>query len=487
MTGARDGGATAYGITALGAYLPRQRLARAAIAAAHRWMAPGLAGAAKGSRAFCAWDEDAITMAVEAARDGLRADPDRPPAALQFASTTSPYADLQPSALVASALDLPQALLTADLAGSQRAATSALIRALRAGRDDVLIVASDRPRAKPASPQEMSYGAGAAALRCGSGEPFARLLGAASRSVPFADHVRSADARHDYAWEERWIRDEGLAKIAPAAARAALVEAGLDVGDLHHLVLPSPLRGAGDVVARALGFKGKVAAGLDEGYAGVAQAFLMLGRVLEEAAAGERVLLVGFGQGADALVLEVTAPLPRPEGWRGVSGAVADRIVGEDYLRMLSAYGEIEVDWGMRGERSGKAALTEQYRSSEQVAAFKAGRCRACGTVQFPQLAYCVNPACAAPAAQFEPHRLVDEPCRILTCTADWLAFHPSPPLHVGFVQFASGARLVMETVDVGPSGLDVGAPLRTVFRIKERDAARGHNRYFWKTTPIHL
>ena len=44
-----------------------------------------------------------------------------------------------------------------------------------------------------------------------------------------------------------------------------------------------------------------------------------------------------------------------------------------------------------------------------------------------------------------------------------------------------------METVDVGPSGLDVGAPLRTVFRIKERDAARGYNRYFWKTTPIHL
>jgi uncharacterized OB-fold protein len=107
--------------------------------------------------------------------------------------------------------------------------------------------------------------------------------------------------------------------------------------------------------------------------------------------------------------------------------------------------------------------------------------------VQFPQLAYCVNPACNAPAAQFDSHSLVDEPARVLTYTADWLSYYPVPPLYVGFVQFDAGARVLMETVDVGPGGLDVGVPLRTVFRIKERDAIRGYNRYFWKTTPIHL
>ena len=141
----------------------------------------------------------------------------------------------------------------------------------------------------------------------------------------------------------------------------------------------------------------------------------------------------------------------------------------------------------IRGERPAKAALSEQYRSSDQLASFKAGRCRGCGTVQFPQLAYCVNPACHAPAEQFEPYRLVDEPARVLTFTADWLSFHPAPPLYVGFVQFDVGARLLMEMVDVAPGSLDVGVPLRTVFRIKERDSIRGYNRYFWKTTPIHL
>ena len=32
-------------------------------------MAPSLRGLAKGQRAFCSWDEDSVTMAVEAARD----------------------------------------------------------------------------------------------------------------------------------------------------------------------------------------------------------------------------------------------------------------------------------------------------------------------------------------------------------------------------------------------------------------------------------
>ncbi|MDT4878613.1 hypothetical protein FQZ97_1142230 [compost metagenome] len=55
----------------------------------------------------------------------------------------------------------------------------------------------------------------------------------------------------------------------------------------------------------------------------------------------------------------------------------------------------------------------------------------------------------------------------------------------MGFVQFDNGARLLMETVDIGASGVDVGTPLRMVFRIKEFDKTRGYARYFWKATPI--
>ena len=62
----------AFGITAWGAYIPRLRLDRSAIAATHAWVAPSLKGLAKGRRAYCAWDEDVVTMAVEACRPGAR-------------------------------------------------------------------------------------------------------------------------------------------------------------------------------------------------------------------------------------------------------------------------------------------------------------------------------------------------------------------------------------------------------------------------------
>ena len=485
-TAARSGGSLkTLGITGFGAYIPTLRIARTIMADTHRWMAPSLRGQAKGSRSFCGWDEDAITMAVEAGRDGL-AGAAGPPAMLLLASTTMPYADLQNSVIVAEALGLPASTGTMDVAHSQRSGTSALLMALR-GAEEALVIASDKPVGKPASVQELSYGAGAAAIRVGKDGVVARLLGTATISRGMVDHFRAAGAMYDYVWEERWLRDVGYSRIVPEAVQGALASAGLAIGDIAHFVMPAAQRNAAEAVARALGFAGRVAPGLEDGcgYAGAAHSLLMLAATLEDARPGERILLVGFGQGADALVLEMTDAMTDCAGRRGVAGSLAHGMATESYLRLLSFAGGIDLEWGMRSEKSGKTALTEQYRSAEQIASFTAGRCSACGTIQFPQLEYCVNQSCLAPAAQFTPVRLADEKFQVLTYTADWLSYHPAPPLYVGFVQFHNGARLLMEVVDVGPDGLDVGTPLRAVFRIKEQDKQRGFNRYFWKATPV--
>ena len=65
------------GIAAWGAYAPRLRLSRKAAATANAWVAPNLMGKAKGERAMANWDEDALTMAVEAGRDALGPGDDR--------------------------------------------------------------------------------------------------------------------------------------------------------------------------------------------------------------------------------------------------------------------------------------------------------------------------------------------------------------------------------------------------------------------------
>ena len=59
------------GITGFGAYIPKLRLKRESIVDANKWLNPGIASLAKGERSMSNWDEDPITLGVEAARDCL--------------------------------------------------------------------------------------------------------------------------------------------------------------------------------------------------------------------------------------------------------------------------------------------------------------------------------------------------------------------------------------------------------------------------------
>jgi len=476
-----------YGITGFGAYVPRLRLERGAIAAAHAWMAPNLEGLAKGERSFASWDEDAITMGVEAARDCLGTASREGISRLTLASTSFPYADLQNSVIAAGALALGDRIATSDIGGSQRAGVAGLVQALRQGQGEHLFIASDRLHAKPASTQEMNYGAGAASFRMGTENVIAKLRGSGLVLAQFVDHFRSSEVAYDYFWEDRWIRDEGYGKLIPRAIKAALADAELAVADIDCLIVASPLKGAVAGIGKQLGFTGRIVDALEAsvGYTGLAHPLLMLAGALQTAKPGERLLLLGFGQGAEALILEVTDAVADFSPKRGLAAVIADKILTTDYLRMASFYREIDLEWGMRSEAVGKAALTTVYREAHQLSSFVAGKCQVCGFVQFPQLAYCVNPKCHAPASQFTPHSLTEEPARVLTYTSDRLSYYPAPPLYVGFVQFDIGARLLMETVDVGPEGIEEGTQLRLVFRIKEPDKVRSFNRYFWKTTPI--
>ena len=118
------------GITSYGAYIPRLRLERMAIFQAMGWFAPALMMVAQGERSMCNWDEDAITMAVAAARDCLRGQDKQNLDALYLASTTQPFADRQNAGIVSSALNLKDNLITADYSSSQKASTTAMITAL---------------------------------------------------------------------------------------------------------------------------------------------------------------------------------------------------------------------------------------------------------------------------------------------------------------------------------------------------------------------
>ncbi len=215
---------TKRGILAFGGYVPRLRLRRETIADAVAWINPGLKAQARGERSTCAWDEDSLTMAVEAARD-CRLDGMDAPANLVLASTTLPFADRDNAAVVTEALDLPEHINTLDISSSQRAGTAALANALGAEAGSSLLIASDCRETRPASPLEMQTGHGAAALLVGSGKQLlARCLGHRAISRDLVDHYRSRSSRFDYTLEDRWVRDEGFFKIIPETVAALLAD-----------------------------------------------------------------------------------------------------------------------------------------------------------------------------------------------------------------------------------------------------------------------
>ena len=267
----------AYGVTGFGGYIPRLRLERTAIAAAHKWMAPSLRSAAKGQRAFCSWDEDSITMAVEAGRDVLNGQSTADICRMNSASTTTPFADMLNASVVAGALELPHGMRALAIGQSQQAGTSALLVAMADATAPALVMVSDRPRGKPANTQEIGFGAGAGAFTLGSDGVIASLLGHASSTASFVNHFRSSDNKYDYFWEDRWIRDEGHMKIVPRTVKAALTNAGATATDIKHFVMPTPFRGNASALAKKLGLPaGCEADTLDEncGYSGAAAAIV---------------------------------------------------------------------------------------------------------------------------------------------------------------------------------------------------------------------
>lgn len=481
------------GIIASGAYIPRLRLQRSAIHRANQWFAPGLKGLAKGERAIANWDEDVVTMAVEAARDCLAGRDRDDIAGICLASTSAPFADRQNAGIVKEALNLPDAVSSLDIGGSRKAGTGALLQALRAASGDdrkTLVVAGEQHRSQPGSETEMTDGDAAAALLVGRDEVVARFLGSHSVTLDFVDHFRGANAEFDYGWESRWVRSEGYQGIVGAAIREALdrLECGAD--DIDHFILPVALRGVAASVAKRAGIKAEaVRDNLDAvvGHAGCAHPLLMLAETLAQAGPGERILVVGFGQGADILLFETTDRIRDTRsgagGGQGIAGWLKRAQAEENYMKYLSFRGHLQMDRGMRAELDQKQPLTALYRNRKTVLGLVGARCTQTGTVQYPrsEIAVAGNATTRAP---MEDYPLADIPARVVSFTADRLGYTPDPPGYYGLVDFDGGGRMVCEFTDVGPEGLDVGQPMRMAFRIKAVDERRDFTRYFWKAVP---
>ena len=107
------------GISSIAGYLPRLRLSKKTVEQANSWIAPNLMGKGKGTRSMANWDEDSVTMSVEAIRRILGKDDDRSHVdSLFFASTTMPFVDRLNSGIIRAALTLEEETECIDISST---------------------------------------------------------------------------------------------------------------------------------------------------------------------------------------------------------------------------------------------------------------------------------------------------------------------------------------------------------------------------------
>ena len=477
------------GITSYGAYVPLYRIQRMTIYQALGWLNP--ASLLPGEKAVANYDEDSLTMAVAAAIDCLSGIEREKVDGLFFATATPPYKERQNAGIIATALDLRPEVRTSDFTASIKAGTGALTSAYDAvssgSAKNVLVCASDNRMGKPGGYQEEIYGDGAAALLLGDSGVIASIEGTYSLSYDFVDNWRSEEDRYNRTWEDRWIRDEGYGKFISEAISGLMKKYDIKPQDIAKVVYPCLYIGAHASIGKGLGFeRGQIQDHMftSIGNTGTAYPLMILVAALEEAKPGDKILVASYGNGSDALLLQVTKDIKKVKERRGIKKHLAAKKDLGSYEKYATFREILDIDTGGRGDEIAPTQMSILWRERKWLLGLCGSKCRRCGTPQYPPQEICANPKCGA-VNEMDDYRFSDKKGHLFTYTGDILAFSPSPPAIYGIVNFEGGGRWMFDLNDCELDSLKVGMPVEMSFRRKYHDVSRRLRVYYWKATPI--
>jgi 3-hydroxy-3-methylglutaryl CoA synthase len=478
------------GITSYGAYIPWHRIDRQQFTKAWGGFA------IPGERAVAYYDEDCLTMAVEAALDCIR---DVDPSivdSLLFATTTSPYKEKLCSATMALALHLRRDIQTADISGSLRCGTTALafaLDAVKAGRaSNVLVAASDTRMAPPAGFNEQALGDGAGAILLGKKNVIAEILDSYSISDELAATWRNESDTFIRAWEDRMVMDESYSKVMPEVLSGVMNKCGLSPKDFAKVVFDPP----GDVrrhgrVAAELGFGPAQLTDpsgifMNVGLLGSAMPLMMLVSALEQAEPGEKILFAGYGNGADAFVLQVTNAIKKLGERRGFAKHLASKHMMEHYNDYLRWRELVPLDQARRPDR-GYISVAAVWRQRKDLLGLWGIKCRRCKTPQYDNGGITTTPirVCAVCGAvdDFDDYDFSRKQATVFSYTHDQLAPAADSPSSVVLIDFEDGGRMLFDLTDRNPDEVKVGLKVEMTFRKVYFD--KRIINYYWKARPI--
>jgi 3-hydroxy-3-methylglutaryl CoA synthase/uncharacterized OB-fold protein len=456
------------GITNYSVYVPRRRMRRETIAAA--WGTPAMPGC----KAVMNFDEDSLTMAQAAvwplAQSGAES--------LSFASTTAPYWQRSAASLIAAACDLPAQTATADFGASLRSGTTALraaFDAVAAGRvRTALVAAADCRDGAPESAEEMLFGDAAAVVSVGSEDLAAELVATVSRCDDFPDEWRRDTDTHVRSFASKYSLARGYTENVVATGRALFEQSGVQPGQIARAALTSSDGRAHIAAAKALGIPAArvedVRAG-DIGITGAAMPLFLLAHALDRAKAGDLILAIAYGDGADGFLFRALG---------GGSRLRSDSPTLEHGMEYptYQVYRKLRDFWRTS---CGAAEISNVLlrREETQNVRLHGSLCPQCGLLQFPIAKVCGS--CHHHGGLTD--KALARRGRLFTFTKDFLYNAPVEPTVMAVVDLDGGGRFLCQMTDVDPAAVEIGMEVELVLR-RMREGPGDHY-YYWKCRPV--
>ena len=191
---------------------------------------------------------------------------------------------------------------------------------------------------------------------------------------------------------------------------------------------------------------------------------------------GERILVVNFGNGADATSFRTTDQIEKLGRIDAASPGIS-RVAGSSRATTITrARGLTATEWEA-GTNPGLSA-TILFRERDDDLTCSGQQCRKCDAIQFPAQRVCET--CFA-KDEFEKVRLSDRLGKVVTYTFDFFFPTPNPPTVVTIVD-VDGARIHLQVIEIKPDEMKIGQEVEFVFRRIHESGGRPN--YYWKGIP---
>ena len=472
------------GIKSYGAYLPKYLLSRQLISEA--WDFPSVPG----TKAIAMADEDSLTMSVEAGLDCLMGIDPKTVDGLFFASTTQVYTEKDSASLIATVLDMREDILTADFTDSLKAGTTAVTRAvdtIKANKDikSILVVAADTRAPEPSTMWEFGFADSAAAL-----------LVAEEGNLPVSiEDYYSVSANVTGPWkragEDKFIRTfevkmdarfyfENITKVMSEVLKRNNLKPE-EIAKAAYYYNNPRMHGR---VSKMMKFAGGVAQNsvfFQLGDLGTPMSFILLIGALRRPKPDAKIIMAGFGDGADAILMQVRDR----DALRNLGKTRMGFIGHQKSMKNLKNYNKFldfkEVLEKDRYKR--KSSAVTIWRDTASVYKWYGVKCKNCGTIQYPDMLRSCY-VCRADD-QLEPVKLSLKGT-IFTFTLDHLVggTYLNTPVPRCVIDLDGGGRVLLNMTEIEKPEeiVQIGMRVELTFR-KEHEGAEFKN-YYWKCRP---